>query len=234
MFDICVSDEYKEICKENYCKKCFTLNQTEDGGNDGRIDVMTPFLELLFSTQCIQDATIKSIIFLIANDSFIEPTYVSSIRYDHNIFILVLRHTEIQIFPYLFQKIEELWNEIERKKDKKLIVKLCYKMHWLFTTTTPFFRGSAAVAKILLNACLIKCGLAPVMESPAFHAHSDWIALLSPRFDNYYDRIQKGDVFIDKVKNVKNVKKNDAIEHRFGKNKKSVRKNKKSVRKNKK
>jgi hypothetical protein len=104
-------------------------------------------------------------------------------------------------------------------------------MHWLFTTTTPFFRGSAAVAKILLNACLIKCGLAPVMESPAFHAHSDWIALLSPRFDNYYDRIQKGDVFIDKVKNVK---KNDAIEHRFGKNKKSVRKNKKSVRKNKK
>ena len=64
----------------------------------------------------------------------------------------------------------------------------CYMLHWLFCQATPFERGSAGFSKILLNVALLFCKFKPVQETPLYFKQSDWVALLSPRFDLYYSK----------------------------------------------
>lgn len=62
----------------------------------------------------------------------------------------------------------------------------CYKIHWLLATACPFLRGSAGFAKVMLNAALLRCKLHPVKETMYYLRQTDWVAMLSPTFDEYY------------------------------------------------
>jgi hypothetical protein len=81
------------------------------------------------------------------------------------------------------EEIETIWSLLQKKRKEEY----CYMIHYLFCNLTPFVRGSAGCSKVLLNACLLKCGLSMVKETDEFHAQSDWVALLSPTFGDYYE-----------------------------------------------
>jgi hypothetical protein len=74
-----------------------------------------------------------------------------------------------------------LWPKLEEKKEED-----CYQLHWLLATACPFFRGSAGFAKVVLNAALLRIGLQPVKETKEYERKSDWVAILSPTFEEYY------------------------------------------------
>ena len=56
----------------------------------------------------------------------------------------------------------------------------------MLTISCPFFKGSAGFAKVILNAALLRIGLQPVKETTEYERKSDWVAMLSPTFEEYY------------------------------------------------
>ena len=98
--------------------------------------------------------------------------------------ILGINHTKPRFINQIISKIAELWTNIKDIKD-------CYMIHWLFCNATPFRRGSASCAKVLLNAALLKINKKPVKETEYYHRHSDWVAMFSFTFDKYYNDVQK-------------------------------------------
>lgn len=96
-----------------------------------------------------------------------------------NELILGISHTKPMFINQIISKIAELWTNIKDIKD-------CYMIHWLFCNATPFMRGSASCAKVLLNAALLKINEKPVKETENYNRHSDWIAMFSFTFDKYY------------------------------------------------
>lgn len=95
---------------------------------------------------------------------------------------LTITHTTYGLVEYL-QEIEDAWNKCKDERG-------CYYLHWLISAATPFCRGSAGFAKVILNAALLRCGLLPVKETAAYFTKSDWVAMLTPTFDDYYNYIK--------------------------------------------
>jgi len=95
---------------------------------------------------------------------------------------LAITHTSYGLTEYLTE-IEDAWNKCRDERG-------CYYLHWLISAATPFCRGSAGFSKVILNAALLRCGLLPVKETAAYFKKSDWVAILTPTFDDYYAYIK--------------------------------------------
>lgn len=80
-----------------------------------------------------------------------------------------------------------IWNK------ENITEKDCYMIHWLLAIACPFLRGSASFAKVMLNAALLRCELHPVKETTYYFKQTDWVAIFSPTFDEYYAK--KDDMF---------------------------------------
>jgi len=195
LYILCQSDNKCEEKDEN-CEECFLLKDKNTISLSDKIanEQIIPTKCFISSEQKYMSDKSFFVLVLDDDDSYLSGNIVlSSITYDVNYNVIQLLHTSPVYFQHLFNMIAALWNSIEYnsiyENNKEELKKLCYKVHWLFANTAPFFRGSASVAKILLNACLIKCGLNIVKESRNYHAQSDWIALLCPNFELYYQKI---------------------------------------------
>jgi hypothetical protein len=79
-----------------------------------------------------------------------------------------------------------LWPILEKGNPEPQQENYCYAIHYLLATACPFLRGSAGFAKVMLNAALRRIGLPFVKETKAYHRKSDWVAILSPTFIEYY------------------------------------------------
>ena len=130
-------------------------------------------------------------------------------EYMHNISkwvkVLCIYHTTTQnsrntLLTYIKDNI---WNDKMTEED-------CYKIHWLLATACPFIRGSAGFAKVMLNAALLRCKLHPVKETMYYSRQTDWVAMLSPTFDEYYskknDMFETDDDFNNKLQDNKYIK----------------------------
>ena len=94
-------------------------------------------------------------------------------------------HTDINICIYILYCIKSIWEKLQSATDNKP----CYQIHWLLAIACPFQRGSAGFAKVMLNAALLKIGLAPVRETAGYQRKTDWVAIFSPTFEEYYEKV---------------------------------------------
>lgn len=202
-----VCDKYDQ-CEVGSCDNCYQLDRYSDQAP--KINFTREFLdnEVLanncFSSKEKDFGEGKSLFNLVLDDdSYLSGKMVLSvIKYNIDIELnsLQLIHTSYENFPYLFIMIAELWNQIEEYKNTEyyrtsVLKKICYKIGWIFSNTSPFYRGSASFSKIIMNACLIKSGFSPVKETSIYHGQTDWISLLSPNFDSYYAKVIAWQVF---------------------------------------
>ena len=81
--------------------------------------------------------------------------------------------------------INTLWPTLEKGNPTPQQETYCYAIHYLVATACPFLRGSAGFAKVMLNAALRRVGLPFVKETKLYHRKSDWVAILSPSFQDY-------------------------------------------------
>jgi hypothetical protein len=122
---------------------------------------------------------IPSISFSIKNR--LGPRYYTSFGFSFFSY-LTINHTTEGFDDYLTE-IKEVWERCDNVEE-------CYYLHWLISSLTPFCRGSASFSKVILNAALLKCGLPYVKETPEYFKKSDWVALFTPTFDEYYAYIK--------------------------------------------
>ena len=80
---------------------------------------------------------------------------------------------------FILDEVKHVWENLSKEAD-------CYYLHWLLSNATPFKRGSAGFSKIILNAALLRCKLTPVNETKTYLRMSDWVAMFSPTFEEYY------------------------------------------------
>jgi hypothetical protein len=80
---------------------------------------------------------------------------------------------------FILHEVNHVWENLSTQEH-------CYYLHWLLSNATPFKRGSAGFSKIILNAALLRCKLTPVKETKAYLRMSDWVAMFSPTFEEYY------------------------------------------------
>jgi hypothetical protein len=93
---------------------------------------------------------------------------------------LSITHTNPYTSKLIIDYISEnIWNDTMTEED-------CYKIYWLLAIACPFLRGSASFAKVMLNAALLRCKLHPVKETAVYFRQTDWVAMLSPTFEEYY------------------------------------------------
>jgi hypothetical protein len=101
-----------------------------------------------------------------------------------------LWHTDISdsniIITYITNNLWKWINDISIRAERVQYEHLCYMLHWLLAIACPFQRGSAGFAKVMLNAALWKFGLPPVKETPEYARKTDWVAMFSPTFEEYY------------------------------------------------
>jgi hypothetical protein len=100
--------------------------------------------------------------------------------YGYSIYTLAVFHTAPNISHHIIEYIKNnLWPALSKEED-------CYRIHWLLAIACPFHKGSAGFAKVVLNAALLRIGLQPVKETKEYERKSDWVAILSPTFEEYY------------------------------------------------
>jgi len=100
--------------------------------------------------------------------------------YGYSIYTLAVFHTAPNTSRRIMEHITiDLWPVLSKEED-------CYKLHWLLAIACPFYKGSAGFAKVVLNAALLRIGLQPVKETKEYERKSDWVAILSPTFEEYY------------------------------------------------
>lgn len=110
---------------------------------------------------------------------------------------LTIMHTSPEFIVFLLKKVKEIWSSIIPTLHLTEIMQSAFKIHWLIATATPFSRGSAGFAKVMLNAAIqraynlaqhykLNLAVMPLLkETPQYNRKSDWVALLSPKFENY-------------------------------------------------
>ena len=110
---------------------------------------------------------------------------------------LTIMHTSPEFIVFLLKKVKEIWSSIIPTLHVTEIMQSAFKIHWLIATATPFSRGSAGFAKVMLNAAIqraynlaqhykLNLAVMPLLkETPEYNRKSDWVALLSPKFENY-------------------------------------------------
>jgi hypothetical protein len=121
---------------------------------------------------------------------FDEPTYN---YYGYYAYTLCIMHTPYEISTEITKYVSNyLWGYLTYSEtpDKE---KICYAIHWLLAIACPFLRGSAGFAKVMLNAALLRIGKSSVEETPEYKRKTDWVAILTPTFDEYY--VKKDEMF---------------------------------------
>ena len=104
-------------------------------------------------------------------------------EYGSYIYTLCIYHTKLEQSNIIIKHIEStIWGNIRTIED-------CYQIHWLLAIACPFQRGSAGFAKVMLNAALLKIGFASVRETAEYQRKTDWVAIFSPTFEEYYEKV---------------------------------------------
>jgi hypothetical protein len=168
------------------CKKCFKFNPNLDGitftnkmldQNPNIYGCINGFVQIKIKLPILGEYVYVSKLMYVNRFGRVYHKYPSFWQF-------YLYHTEPIYFYLILEEIKKIWNKLSTKED-------CYMIHWLFCNLTPFWRGSAGCAKVLLNVCLLRLGQSIVKETKKFHAQSDWVALLTPDFNKYYEEINK-------------------------------------------
>lgn len=120
-----------------------------------------------------------------------KTTAFDGTKWKHLSYSLRATHTDFSLINEIFNVIKLAWKKINDEKECKRYCdsKFCFMIHWLFCIATPFIRGSAGCAKVLLNAALIKCGYHAVKETSYYYKETDWVAMFSPTFEEYYKKL---------------------------------------------
>ena len=244
-------DEFAEKCNKEKklegCYKCFCYHPLTYGFN------LTEHMESDKDKYSFFQAYITTL-----NNKI--PTITLFV--DKELQIIATRHTSVENMYIIIEVVKHYWNMIEQHKNSGDIrlKSLCFYIHWLLCNATPFRRGSAGFSKVVLNACLLKCGLEKMKETKEYFRKSDWVAMFSPTFDIYLEKCDSmfeidervfslkpirttsvsvsddiGDKFLPKSKKSKSKKsKSKKSKSKKSKSKKSKNKSKKKSKKSKK
>jgi len=86
---------------------------------------------------------------------------------------LFLFHTPISKFPFFYEQMNTNSNP--------------FVIYWLFVNMSPYKRGSASAAKVLVNTLLVLRKKEMVKETVEWRRQADWVALLSPSFEQFVE-----------------------------------------------